>query len=193
MPTPNHETVLVTCPHCGWALADPLSRNIRTEWKSHLVTHRNDPTFSLDTLPDSFFSATSLHPCLQCNSPSNGYVSATNLTSHTCCTHSSSHSHLNSQILLDLFPDLSWSDALTWLQTLEISPPPFRHNFFHHLTASNKQLAYHSTHLLCKAISQATVPVSDDLSDKPPAKTSSDPLWKLLFLLQALLFCPYHE
>jgi hypothetical protein len=46
---------------------------------------------------------------------------------------------------------------------------------------------------LCKAIIQSSVPVADSFSDAPSRETTSDPLWKLLFLFQALIFCPFKE
>jgi hypothetical protein len=99
----------------------------------------------------------------------------------------------NSAILADLFPGSDWSATLRWLHLLDLKPPPFRHNLYPHLNNPDRALAYKTTHLLLKALSRASLPPSDAIADEPPSETSADPLWKLLFLLQALLFCPFRE
>jgi len=193
VPTPNHNTQRVSCPHCGWEYPDPTSSRARTAWKSHLQSHRSDPSFSLSSLPPSFFTATGLHPCLTCNDPQAVYVSKSNLDSHDKRIHSHSRTKLNSDILHDLFPGSDWSHTLPWLATLDITPPPFRHNWFPRLSPTDKSLTYNTLHSLCDAVLKTSVPIADSHSDSPSSETSSEALWKLLFLFQALIFCPFKE
>lgn len=153
-----------------------------TEWKSHLQTHQNEPTFSITKIPTSFFDVIGLYPCLACNNPTNVYVLQSNLDSHNKHIHAATRSHTNSKFLADIFPDSNWSSTLTWLQTLDIHPPPFWHNIYPHLLGNDRAMTHETTKKLCQALIHASIPPTDQLANSPMDKTSPDPLWKPIIL-----------
>ena len=191
MPTPTHNAPS-TCPHCGWA-PPAVPTRLATTWKSHLLTHKDEPTFTVTSLPAPFLAQVGLHVCSTCNDPSAVYISQTNLDSHNKRKHSPARSQSNSDILHRLFPDSDWSPTLRWLDRLDISPPPFRINCFPHIHGSDRTQVYNTTHLLFRATQLASIAPDEHLATQSHAESTPDPLWKLLFLLQALLFCPYRE
>ena len=158
-----------------------------------MISHRIDPDFSVSDLPAPFLSEAGLYPCPTCNDPNKVYASQANLDRHCRRFHTPSRSRLNSELLTALFPDSTWDSALSWLSSHDVKPPPFRHNWYPKLSHTDKSLVYHSMNSLCKAVIQSSVPVADSFSDAPSRETTSDPLWKLLFLFQALIFCPFKE
>jgi hypothetical protein len=101
----------------------------------------------------------------------------------------------NSDIPAKLFPDSDWSTALQWLDQTDITPlpPPFCFNCFPHIHGTDCTQVYKTTHLLFKATQLASIPPEEHLATNSHSESTADPLWKLLFLLQALLFCPYCE
>jgi hypothetical protein len=123
------------------------------------------------------------------------YVSQTNLDLHNKSKHSPAHMQSNSDIPAKLFPDSDWSTALQWLDQTDITPlpPPFCFNCFPHIHGTDCTQVYKTTHLLFKATQLASIPPDEHLATNSHSESTADPLWKLLFLLQALLFCPYCE
>jgi hypothetical protein len=178
VPTPNHNTTTLICPHCRWAPPDPTSHLTQSGNHIYRPTRMNLLFQSQKSQPLSLMS---LAPTpLACNNPTNDYVLQSNLDSHNKHINATTRSHMNSKFLANIFPDSNWSSTLTWLQTLDIHPPPFWHNIYPHLLGNDSAMTHETTKKTMPSPHSCLYP--PQIANSPMDKTSPDPLWKPVIL-----------
>jgi hypothetical protein len=84
----------------------------------------------------------------------------------------------------------TWQQALTFLNHLNIEPPPFRSTTCRHTQALTKVELFATCHNLNKWTLLASAPLNPNHQHVNPTNNASDPLWKLLFIIEALILFP---
>jgi hypothetical protein len=84
----------------------------------------------------------------------------------------------------------TWQQALTFLNHLNIEPPPFRSTTCRHAQALTKVELFATCRNLNKWMLLASAPLDPNHQHVDPTKNTSDPFWKPLFTFEALILFP---
>ena len=183
-----------SCPltSCSWAFSRPIpNAQHPTFIRAHLNAHHSH---ELHTIPNSKFTLCHLYPCRICNTIATTFLRASSLCKHTAAHHATSRPNSNLDLIHTAFPPAphtisSWNHTLVWLVDLSISPPPFRHTWYHSLTPATRRLLV-STYAHLLDVSLTALLPYHDTDSSPPHLTSTSALFKLLFLFETLILFP---
>jgi hypothetical protein len=118
-------------------------------------------------------------------------LNALNKRTNTC--HLIQGTKTNLELVTDTYQNANketWQQALTFLNHLNIEPPPFRSTTCRHTQALTRVELFATHHNLNKWMLLASAPLDPNHEHVDPTNNTSDPLWKLLFIFEALILFP---
>jgi hypothetical protein len=145
----------IPCPHHECPYAFPHIKGVQSQIRQHLITiHTRTQNMQLNP---THLHKLNCFPCTHCHTI---FASIDKQRQHTSKQHPSNCTTTNLDIVLATYPlhtrtttqqtqiRSNWSNTLTWLQTLTITPPRHRHSIYHKLTATHKKtrLLYDPSH-----------------------------------------------
>jgi hypothetical protein len=188
---PHMERMMLKCPHCKPLIAPPTAIAAKSQCLAHLrVAHKDErPT---ETQINDLAELHDIHMCPSC--PHTQPCSAPNaLNKHTNTRHLIQRTKTNLEHVTDTCRNANketWQQALTFLNNLNIEPPPFRSTTCRHTQALTKVELFATCHNLNKWTLLASAPLDPNHEHVDPTNNTSDPLWKLLFTFEALILFP---
>lgn len=189
----NSRPTPIPCPHKECPYAFPQIKGFQSQIRQHLITlHTHQENLSLN--PSSLHKL-HCYPCFYCHTV---YATIAKQQQHTQRQHPTSCTQTNIDIVLQTYPQTTidpirqqqtihnWNKTLTWLHSLQITPPLSRRTIYHKLTAPHKKLLFAILNHIIQWCNNSMIPFSPDSPSFPPNQTTATPFLKLLLTFESL-------
>ena len=182
---------MLKCLYCKLPISPPTTAATKSQYIAHLrVAHKNErPT---ESQINNFAEEHEIHICPSCPflQP---YGTCNALNKHIHSRHLLHRTKTNIDFVTDTYRSANketWQQTLTFLNHLNIEPPPFRSTIYRHIQATTKLELFAAYNNINKWILFASTPLDPNHPHVDPTNNTSDPFWKLHFIFEALLLFP---